>query len=130
MKRIFEFMAVILTVALAALGLTFWNINRDRTPVFFEVAGDIGEVKTISSRSSDTSEIREISIQNTRGEFLVECWYRRPRVLSPNYRVLLVYSGVKTKDAVLDLIPDRPDVVLCAVQYPYQRPLTFLEYVR
>lgn len=87
-------------------------------------------MESVLTRQTDTSDIREVKLFNDRGEFLVECWYRRPRNLDPNYRVLILYAGVKTKDAILDLLPDRPDQVLCAVQYPYQRPRRWNEYAR
>ncbi len=43
---------------------------------------------------------------------------RRPTDLLPDYKIVLIYAGVKTRRKILDLIPERPDVVLVAPQYP------------
>lgn len=137
MKSVLRFLHKTLLWALscaaaAGLGLaaTVWYLNLDKTGVFLDVAGELGRVDTVSTRETDTSTVRELKLHNTRGEYLVDCLYRRPRKLSEPYKVLVLYAGVKTKAVILDLIPDRPDLVICAIQYPYRRPRTFLDYVR
>lgn len=49
-------------------------------------------------------------------------WLRVPHQLELDYEILLTYVGHKTGRKILDLIPERPDVVLMAMQYaaPYR----------
>jgi hypothetical protein len=54
---------------------------------------------------------------------------RTPHRLASRYRVLLTYTGATTGAKILRLIPERPDLVLVAVQYPFARPHTAGEYL-
>ncbi|MBI4178147.1 hypothetical protein HY522_01820 [bacterium] len=117
---------------IAALGLfaLFVYLNLDKTHVFLDVAGELGEVKSETVRSDDTSVVQALKFHNRAGAFVADGLYRRPNYLSDRYRVMVLYTGVKTKAAIMDLIPDQPDVVLLAVQYPYERPRAWKEYLR
>jgi fermentation-respiration switch protein FrsA (DUF1100 family) len=55
---------------------------------------------------------------------------RSPRMVPPRPRILLTYAGEKTGRTMLELIPRRPDLVLVAVQYPYERPRGLLRTLR
>lgn len=125
-----KWIGVAAACGIAGLEIFFWYLNLDKTRVFFDVAGQLGRVETTAARETDTSSIRQLKFYNDRGEYLVDCLYRRPKRLTPNYRVLVMYAGVTTKEAVLDLIPEWPDIVICAIQYPYERPRTVSEYFR
>ncbi len=128
--RFLKWVVVGVVCGFVCIEILFWYLNLDKTRVFFDVAGQLGRVETVSAQETDTSSIRQLKIYNDRGDYLVDCWYRRPRHLTANYRALVMYSGVTTKEAVLDLVPEWPDIVICAIQYPYERPRTFVEYLR
>ena len=59
-----------------------------------------------------------VELRNHRGEAPTTALVRRPRDLAAGYKIVLVYAGVKTRRKILELIPERPDVVLLAPQYP------------
>jgi dienelactone hydrolase len=61
---------------------------------------------------------------NDRGEAVASAWLRRAETLPVGYRALLVYAGRKTGRKILDLLPARDDIVLVAIQYPYESPRT------
>lgn len=124
-----RFVFSVASLVLVVLAL-FAYLNMDKTQKFKDAAGILGRVEILSDTQTPVSDVRLIKLYNTRDESLVECWYRKPRTLSPHYRILLLYAGVKTESTVLELLPDRPDVVVCAVQYPYQRPRGILEHLR
>lgn len=130
MGRTLKWAGVFVASCAVLLGGLVWYINLDKTKSFFDAAGSLGRVETVSIHDTNLSQIHLLKIYNNRGEFLVECWYRRPKNLDPNYKVLLLYTGVKTKETILNLIPDQSNMVICAIQYPYQRPRKILEYVR
>lgn len=129
-RGILKWIALAAAVAASGLGILMGSLTLDKTRVFYEVAGEFGRTEVISSRETDTSVIQLVQIYNSRDEYLLDCWYRKPKRLAADHRVLVLYAGVKTKAVILDLIPERPDLVVCAVQYPYERPRTVLEYLK
>jgi len=48
---------------------------------------------------------------------ITTAWLRVPRELQADYEVLITYVGHATGRKLLDLVPERPDVVLVAMQY-------------
>ena len=61
---------------------------------------------------------------------MTTAYIRRPLSLSEDYRILLSYAGLKTGKRILNLLPEQPDRVLVAVQYPYTRPQHLIDYLR
>lgn len=118
-----------LLLAVLGLGGAFWYLGLDKTGVFFEVAGAFGDAKVLETVETPVSRAFLISLTNDRGEEVVRAWYRKPRELHPNHQVLLLYAGLKTRETILELVPDRPDLAVLAIQYPYTRPRRMTEYL-
>jgi fermentation-respiration switch protein FrsA (DUF1100 family) len=100
------------------------DLRADKRHVFYEVAGEYGTARVVERLESGGQPARRVELANHRGEPVASAWVRRPARLAPSYRTLLVFAGRKTGRAILDLLPARDDLVLCAVQYPYESPKT------
>ena len=111
--------AIALIVLLAAGWLLSFYLRQDKTHVFYRLRGRYQGISVLESRRSEDSLIRLVSLRNHRGETPATAFVRRPVILAPEYKIVLVYAGAKTRAKILDLIPERPDVVLVAPQYPY-----------
>ena len=109
-------LSAVALVLMAAAGCLY--LRLDKTHVFDHVRGDYRGVGVLESWRTETSEVRLIELLNHRGEAPLTAFVRRPFALAADYRVICVYAGVKTRRKILDLIPERPDVVLVAPQYP------------
>ncbi len=72
---------------------------------------EIVEIQERRSSVATLLELRDVSGPITRA------WLRVPRELDPDHQILLTYVGHKTGGKILDLIPERSDVVLMAMQY-------------
>lgn len=120
MRRIAVALAVLAAAALA--GALF--LLADKRHVFFEVAGEYAAAPVVERAIGDGQPARRVEFVNQRGESVASAWIRRPGQLADDYRILLVYAGQKTGRRILDLLPARDDLVLVAVQYPYERPQT------
>ena len=121
--------------ALAALGLVlltataaYWR--QDKTAVFYEVRGNYDGFDVVDSWTTERSGVRLIALRNDRGEAVSTALVRRPLALDPEYKIILTYAGWKTGRRMLELIPERPDVVLVAMQYPYESPRGLLAHLR
>lgn len=106
----------------ATLAATALYLRADKRAVFAEVAGELGAARIVESVERDASAARRVELANHRGETVGTVWIRRPRALAPDYRIVLVYSGEETGRRILDLIPERDDLVLAAPQYAYRKP--------
>jgi hypothetical protein len=110
-------------VALVALlGACARSLSGDASREVLELRGMPGEARTIEAWEDDASLFRRLELRNDRGEPVAEAFLRRPRALDAHHRVLVTYAGAGTGARILDLIPARDDLVLLAVQYPFQRP--------
>ena len=105
------------------------HLRADKRHVFTEVAGELGEARVLETMRTAGGVARRIRLANDRGEVVAEAWVRRPARLAPDYRIALVYSGQETGRKILDLVPERDDLVLAAPQYPYRRPRSAGEYL-
>jgi hypothetical protein len=124
---------LLLTVAallVAASGLVLY-LRADKTEVFYAARGTYRGARILSSSDGPVSRTRLVELHNDRPDrgAVATAYVRTPRRLSPGYRVLLTYAGEKTGPQILGLIPERPDLILVAVQYPYERPQTPGEYL-
>jgi len=99
-----------------------YSFRSDKTHVFAAMAGTLHGSRTIRSRDSESSIARLIEFSNERGEWVGSAWIRRPHELAPNYRTLVIYAGGNTKSDILNLIPERDDLVLASIQYPFEKP--------
>lgn len=77
-------------------------------------SGPTDELETMESVDS-VSTLLQLSDKNGP---VTTAWLRVPRRLEADYEVLMTYVGHQTGRKILDLIPERPDVVLVAMQYP------------
>lgn len=100
------------------------HLRGDKRDVFLEVAGEYAAARVLERATSGDQVARLVELVNDRGEAVASAWVRRPARLGAAYRALLVYAGRKTGRRILDLVPSRDDLVLVAVQYPYESPRT------
>ena len=117
-RRILRAAGIVLAALLAAGVLLALYLRLDKTHVFFAVRGQFLGIDTLESWPTPGSEVRLVALRNHRDEAPTVAFVRRPRELAANYKIVLVYAGVKTRRKILELIPERPDVVLVAPQYP------------
>lgn len=106
------------------------HLRLDKREVFREVAGELGRAVVREQSATPLGTARLVELINSRGEPVASAWIRRPRALAPDYRIVLVYAGRETGRSILDLVPDRADLVLIAPQYPYREPEGALECLR
>jgi hypothetical protein len=112
-------LAILLLLALVGGAL---YLRADKRHVFREVAGELAAGRVLESVATSGGVARLVELVNDRGDAVATVWVRRPRALDPDYRIVLVYSGENTGRRILDLIPERDDLVLAAPQYPYREP--------
>ena len=120
-------LATIFAFALVAGG---FHLRLDKRHVFREVAGELARGVERERVGTRLGTARHVELINHRGETVSSVWIRRPRALAPDYRIVLVYAGRETGRRILDLVPDRSDLVLVAPQYPYSEPEGPLEHLR
>jgi fermentation-respiration switch protein FrsA (DUF1100 family) len=123
-RRIFlSALAVLAVFTVTGAGLILY-LRADKTGVFYGTRGTYRSVRVIESSAGPASRIRLVELYNDRGEAVANAYVRTPLRLAPDSRILLTYAGEKTGETILRLIPERPDLVLVAVQYPFVRPRT------
>lgn len=127
-KRRRILLAALAVLVVAAAGLVLF-LRADKTDEFFLTRGTYKGARVLESSTGPVSRTRLVELHNDRGEAVATAYVRTPHRLSDGYRILLTYAGEKTGPKILRLIPDRPDVVLVAVQYPFTRPRTPAEYL-
>jgi len=108
--------------AVALVGVTAQVLSGDATSAVLELRGTLGEVRTVAAWEDADSRYRDLELHNDRGEQVVEVLLRRPLRLSEDHRVLVTYTGTGTGARIFELIPARDDLVMVAVQYPFERP--------
>ncbi len=110
-------------VALAAASVVTY-VQLDKTHVFYEVKGEYRETRILSETRTDTSTVRHVAYINHRQDTVATAYVRLPHDLAEDYHVMQTYAGRRTGAEILDLIPDQNDLVLVALQYPYETPET------
>ncbi len=126
MRRSVSLCLAALLVA-GAVGIAHWR--RTDGEIVFAARGRFAGATVVAREPSALGEVEVLSLRNERGE-VAQALYRRPRELAADFRVVVLYAGLKTERRVLDLLPERSDVVLLVVQYPYERPRTWLGKLR
>ena len=129
-RRIVRGAGVALGLILFSLAFACAYLRLDKENVFYEVRGTYQDTVTLDSWESGQSRIRLLQLQNHHGDAVTDVYFRRPFQLDPHYRIVLIYAGAKTRDKILTLIPERSDLVLVSVQYPYDSPDGPLERLR
>ena len=102
-------------------------LSGDATGEVLALRDTLGQVRTAAEWSDDESRFRHVELFNHRGEAVTEALLRRPLRLAADHRVLVTYTGAGTGARIFELIPARDDLVLLAVQYPFERPRGRLE---
>jgi hypothetical protein len=126
-RRILVLGTVAALVALVAVSV---YVRLDKTEVFDEMRGTYAGFGVLEAWQTGQSDFRLIAFRNHRGEAVSTAYVRRPLKLNPDYYIILTYAGAKTGKKILGLIPERSDLVLVSVQYPYQSPRSALAYPR
>ncbi len=97
-------------------------VQLDKTDVFYQYRGQFDRAEVIKSQEDERSVTKLLEFYNTREESVVTAYKRRPRQLQEDHFIMITYAGRGTGDEVLELIPERNDLVLISVQYPYYAP--------
>ncbi len=130
LRRIVRVAGVALGLILLSLAFACVYLRLDKENVFYEVRGTYQDTVTLDAWESGRSRIRLLQLRNHHGDTVTDVYFRRPFQLDPHYRIVLIYAGAKTRDKILTLIPERSDLVLVSVQYPYASPDGPLERLR
>jgi len=130
LRRLLCRAAIVVGAVVVLLVAIIWFLRRDTTAVFYRVRGQYAGARTLEEWTQGEDRCRLVELRNHRGEAVATAFVRTPRPLPPQARVLLSYAGEKTGKVMLELIPHRADLVLVAVQYPYQRPRGLGQYLR
>ncbi len=128
-KRIVKGTGVTLGLILLLMAAVAAYFRLDREHVFYEVRGTFKNAVILDSWTTEQSTVRFVELRNHRGEGVTTAYVRRPIELDPDYRIVVIYAGAKTREKILELIPDTPDLVLVSMQYAYESPESFLEHV-
>ena len=123
-KRVLLFAALLAGTAAVA------HLFLDKDPVVYETRGVFDSAIVRDTWETRTGSVRLAAMQNQAGEELADALIRRPAELDPAYRIWLIYAGAKTGRRILDLVPERSDVVLVGMQYPYESPERVIEHLR
>jgi len=81
---------------------------------------------TVTQGATKTSTTSLLELHDQSGA-VTTAWLREPLHLATDYKVLLTYVGHETGRGILDLIPERDDLVLLAMQYPFVYGATWSE---
>jgi len=130
LRRIVRVAGVALGLILLSLAFASAYHRLDKEDVFREVRGTYQDFVTLDSWESAHSRFQLLQLRNHRGDAVTNVYFRRPLELDPHHRIYLIYAGAKTRDKILTLIPERSDLVLVSVQYPYDSPDGLLEHLR
>ena len=125
-RRLLVAAALLIGIVAAAIALFAVALPEDGTDEVLQVRGRFGGTQMLAARD----DVQHLALRNDRGEIVSTAWIRRPRVLRNDYRIVITYAGANTGAKILDLIPARDDLVLVAVQYPWQPPRTLLGRLR
>jgi fermentation-respiration switch protein FrsA (DUF1100 family) len=128
-RQLARALAVVAALSLGGILLAVIHLRADKRDVFTAVAGTLAQSRVLESLPTERGTARHLELVNHRGESVASAWVRRPTGLADDYRVVFVYSGRETGAKVLDLVPDRDDLVLVAPQYPYEEPRDLWEHV-
>jgi hypothetical protein len=130
LRRIVRVAGVVLGLILLSLAFASAYLRLDKEDVLRDVRGTYQDFVTLDSWESAQSRFQLLQLRNHRGDAVTNVYFRRPLELDPHHRIFLIYAGAKTRDKILTLIPERSDLVLVSVQYPYDSPDGLLEHLR
>jgi len=130
LRRIVRVAGVVLGLILLSLAFASAYLRLDKEDVLREVRGTYQDFVTLDSWESAHSRFQLLQLRNHRGDAVTDVYFRRPLELDSHHRTFLIYAGAKTRDKILTLIPERSDLVLVSVQYPYDSPDGLLEHLR
>ncbi len=130
LRRIVRVAGVALGLILLSLAFASAYLRLDKDEVLRDVRGTHQDFITLDAWESAQSRFQLLQLRNHRGDAVTDVYFRRPLELDSHHRIFLIYAGAKTRDKILTLIPERSDLVLFSVQYPYDSPDGLLEHLR
>jgi fermentation-respiration switch protein FrsA (DUF1100 family) len=113
--------------ALACAAALVTVLRRDQTHVFLETRERIVTTRVAEAWSTAHSRIERLQFLDAEGSIVSTVLVRLPSAPAGECRSLVVYAGKQTGDRLLDLVPERPDVLLVAPLYPRIDPRGPLE---
>jgi len=105
-------------------------LQSDPTETFLETRGQFRDMVPLKHWTTGDSEVQYVGFKNHRDTIVARAYLRIPLQLEPDYDILITYVGHQTGRDILQLLPEVDDQVLVAMQYPYQHPESYWEYLR
>jgi pimeloyl-ACP methyl ester carboxylesterase len=127
LRRLLGTMLVAGAALLAVAALSAVYLRRDQTHVFLETRDRITGARSAKTWSTGRSRVERLELLDAAGAMVSTVLVRVPVAPAASRRTLVVYAGKETGDRILDLIPERPDVLLVAPLYPESDPRGVVE---
>jgi dienelactone hydrolase len=122
LRRLGIVLSLVAALAAAGVALLVVRLPDDARPGVLELRGRYGGAEPLVRRQDERSEAQLLALRNHRGEEVARAWVRTPRRPAPEPRALVTYTGARTGERILGLIPPADDLILVAVQYPFEPP--------
>lgn len=103
--------------------------NLDKRAVFREVKGQYKTHEVVRRSTEENVTIERVELINDRNQTISTAYVRRPESLEDDYKILMTYAGQKTGRKILELLPNPSRWIVVAVQYPYDKPEGWIDYL-
>ena len=110
----------VLAVLAAAVSLLGWHFYaRDYGPFFSERKGQLNETRTSPGRFDSAFARSWLTLTSTSG-MRVDCGMLKPRRATGRLPAIILLGGKATGKYAIDYVPDIQDIIVVAVDYPYE----------
>jgi hypothetical protein len=122
MRRRFIFvrkllLGVLLASATVSIGVLRYNC-RDYRTLFLAQRGQLVSAKTREVTRDSVTQTSDFTLTGSKG-FIVRGRLRVPMRGKPPYPAVLVVPGLETGQLVIELLDERPEIIVMAIRYPY-----------
>lgn len=119
MRLLKRFLQVFLILSSILLVCAWYFYTRDYSEYFRTTKGTLAEVRERVAEGSSQFRKSWLTLVNDRG-FTVECGMLVPRSEPRRFPAIILLGGKATGKYAVDYALDIPDVILVAVDYPYE----------
>jgi hypothetical protein len=122
MRRRFIFarrlvLTVLLATAIACIVVLRYSC-RDYRTVFLDHKGQLVSAKTKEVSRDSLTQTSDFTLTGSKG-LIVRGQLRVPLRGKPPYPAVLVVPGLETGQLVIELLDERPEIIVMAIRYPY-----------
>jgi len=117
------------------LGLVYlggeWYRERDARSLFAKMRGELTLVETVKSETRAGYEFRTLTLGNARG-IVTRAGLKAPVASKQRHAGVVILGGLGTAERTVDYLGDTRDLVLLALDYPYEgkrKRLAAVEFV-